>query len=66
MKKETNNIPLHTEVIRYGEILTDDNFTEELCVSEDNFRVRTIAYNGKIYYHKMVNGEIIEFKELKS
>lgn len=47
------------DLLWYGEILTDDCY-EHRCV-----RIRTIAYNGRVYYHKMINGEVIEIKELK-
>lgn len=49
------------EALRYGEVLTDDRYT--LGVSW-HYRIRTICYESRIFYHKMVNGEIIEFKEL--
>lgn len=54
------------DALRYGEILTDDNMC---CVNyypkkEDSIRIRTIRYDSVIYYHKMVNGEVVEFKEL--
>lgn len=54
------------DVLRYGEVLTDDswyyfNYDE---AKEDFVRVRTIRYDSRIFYHKMVNGEVVEFKEL--
>lgn len=56
------------EALRYGTILTDDDFVEE--VRHNNrvlylrTRIRTISYNGRIFYHKMFNGDVVSFKEL--
>lgn len=54
------------EVLRYGNVLTDDNlYTIEFCPKKENYiRIRTISYDNRIFYHKMANGEVIEFKEL--
>lgn len=59
------------EALRYGEVLTDDEFEYEILdytscqISETNYhRTRTIRYDNRIFYHKMVNGEVVEFKEL--
>lgn len=57
------------DALRYGEILTDENLYCEFQ-AEDGFedwhyvRIRTIRYESHIFYHKMVNGEVVEFKEL--
>ena len=58
-------------VLRYGEILTDDEFKCDILdytgfqIAETNYhRIRTIRYDNRIFYHKMVNGEVVEFKEL--
>ena len=55
------------ECLRYGDVLTDDNWFCFNCddAKEDFIRVRTIRYNKRIFYHKMENGEVVEFKELK-
>ena len=56
------------EALRYGEVLTDDMVfgkpqgTSVLDI--DWIRIRTILYESCIFYHKMVNGEVVEFKEL--
>ena len=57
------------DALRYGEVLTDDNFTYDILsgkgYDEVEFtRIRTIRYEYRIFYHKMVNGEVVEFKEL--
>lgn len=64
-------VPTHNEILRYGEVLTNDEFVCDILddtgfqIAETNYyRIRTISYDNQIYYHKMVNGEVIEFKEL--
>lgn len=59
------------DALRYGEVLTDDEFVCDILdstgfqiVETNYYRIRTISYNNRIFYHKMVNGEVIEFKEL--
>lgn len=59
------------EVLRYGKVLTDDEFECDILddtgfqIAETNYyRIRTIRYDNRIFYHKMVNGEVVEFKEL--
>lgn len=51
------------DMFRYGKILTDDEFVEHGIVYRP-IRIRTISYDNRIFYHKMVNGEVVEFKEL--
>lgn len=50
------------DVLRYGEYLTDEMYT---TWDMHTYRLRAIRYNGKLYWHKMVDGELIEFKELR-
>ena len=59
------------EALRYGEVLRDDEFEYEILdytscqISETNYhRIRTIRYDNRIFYHKMINGEVVKFKEL--
>ena len=56
------------EALRYGEVLTDDMVfgtpKSKNVLDMDWIRIRTISYDNRIFYHKMVNGEVIEFKEL--
>lgn len=57
------------DALRYGVVLTNDElycemtgadwFSDYGCV-----RIRTISYDNRIFYHKMMNGEVVEFKEL--
>lgn len=66
--KELNNFCVNwvslitpDDALRYGEILTDDMFSDG---TGWYYRIRTISYDNRIFYHKMVNGEVVEFKEL--
>lgn len=56
------------DVLRYGNVLTDDELHYELkgyvTICPIHKRIRTISYDNRIFYHKMVNGEVVEFKEL--
>ena len=47
--------------LRYGKILTNDDFetTDGIFI-----RIRTIDYDGQIYFHKMCNGELVSFTSL--
>lgn len=54
------------DVLRYGTILTDDSF-HHYYEDEDILafvRIRLVSYEGGIYYIKMVNGEVVEFKKV--
>ena len=57
------------DALRYGEILMDDelycNIPGAGWFSDYGYiRIRTIRYDERIFYHKMVDGEVVEFKEL--
>lgn len=47
------------DVLRYGEIIINEEF-----VLYGPIRIRIISYSGSIYYHKMVNGEVVEFEKI--
>ena len=49
------------DVLRYGEIINDENF---VLYSGQNVRIRIISYNDYIYYHKMADGEVVDFKPI--
>ena len=48
-------------VLRYGEIINDESF---VLYSGQNVRIRIISYNDYIYYHKMADGEVVDFKSI--
>lgn len=52
------------DALRYGTILTDDELYDHYYPMDKYVRIHIIAYNGIIYYHKMVNGEVVEFKKV--
>lgn len=56
------------DALRYGEVLTDDMVfgkpKGKSVLDIDWIRIRTILYESRIFYHKMVDGEVVEFKEL--
>ena len=49
-------------ILRYGEYLTDEQYT---TWDNHNYRLRAIRYNDKLYWHKMVDGELVEFMILR-
>ena len=49
------------DVLRYGEVVSDESF---VLYSGQNVRIRIISYNDYIYYHKMADGEVVDFKPL--
>ena len=49
------------DVLRYGEVINDESF---VLYSGQNVRIRIISYNDYIYYHKMANGEVVDFKPI--
>ena len=50
------------DVLRYGEYLTDKAYA---TWDNHRYRLRAILYEGKLYWHKMVDGELVEFKILR-
>ena len=49
------------DVLRYGEIINDESF---VLSDSQNVRIRIFAYNDYIYYHKMADGEVVDFKSI--
>ena len=49
------------DVLRYGEIISDESF---VLYSGQNVRIRIFSYNYYIYYIKMVDGEVVDFKPI--
>lgn len=52
------------DVLHYGTILTDDNLIHTCKDECDYVRIRIIACDGVVYYHKMIDGEVVEFKKV--
>lgn len=63
-----DKVVTHDDALRYGEVLTDDTYEiyNPLRYNKKikDIRIRTIRYESRIFYHKMMNGEVVEFKEL--
>lgn len=49
-------------VLRYGLVITDDMMFTDNADWAAHIRVRLINYCGNLYYHKMIDGKIIDFK----
>ena len=49
------------DVLRYGEIISDESF---VLYSGQNVRIRIFSHNNCIYYHKMTDGEVVDFKPI--
>ena len=49
------------DVLRYGEIINDESF---VLSDSQNVRIRIFSHNNYIYYHKMVDGEVVDFKPI--
>jgi hypothetical protein len=52
------------DVLRYGAIITDDQLYDRCDDMAAEVRIRLASYENVIYYIKMVNGEIEEFKKV--
>lgn len=52
------------DVIRYGTILTDDELYDRCDEMAAWVRIRLVNYDNSIYYIKMINGEVVEFKKV--
>lgn len=51
-------------VLRYGRTITDDTFGKTVTEfgQRNAIRIRYISYCDKLYYHKMIDGEVVDFK----
>lgn len=53
--------PCAENALRYGEIIVDEAYD----TWRNTYRLRVIKYNDTLYWHKMVDGEVVEFKVLR-
>ena len=53
--------PVENDILRYGTILTDDELWDE---TDACIRIKIVSYEQAVYYIKMVNGEVVEFKKV--
>lgn len=52
------------DVLHYGVILTDDELFDRCDDMAAEVRIRLFGYKSIIYYIKMINGEVEEFKKV--
>ena len=52
------------DVLRYGEIINDENLVDFAIDDKNYVRIRIFSYNDYIYYIKMVDGEVVDFKPI--
>ena len=50
------------DMLRYGEIIVDEIYN---TWDGHLYRLRAIRYEGKLYWHKMVDGRLMEFRGLR-
>lgn len=46
-----------SELIRYGEIVADDELYSMCSEYADNVRITIVKYGGNVFYTKRINGE---------
>ncbi len=54
----------HEDALHYGTILTDDNLFDRCDDVASCIRIYTIAYENSIFYLRMINGNMTEFKKI--
>ena len=58
-----NNI--ERDLLDYGEFITDDEYQEKIDTRHWHIgRIRLISYQGELYYHKMINGVVVECRKV--
>ena len=53
-------------ILRYGKVITDDAYASVVIEFgwRQAVRIRLIAYNDELYYHKMVGGGLVECRKV--
>ena len=52
------------DVLRYGEVIVDENLVNFAIDGKNYVRIRIFSYNDYIYYIKMADGEVVDFKPI--
>lgn len=52
------------DVLQYGVIITDDDVLVSDYDTHEHIRIRLIAYNDDLYYHKMIDGDVVECRKV--
>lgn len=50
------------DVLRYGDIVVDEIYD---TWDGHTYHLRAIRYENKLYWHKMVDGKLMEFRSLR-
>ena len=56
--KIKNTYKLSEDVLRYGNYTIVNSFD----TGRGYYTIRIIEFGGKVYFHKMLNGKLVEFK----
>ena len=51
-------------ILQYGKVITDDDMLVSDYDAYEHIRIRLISYNGDLYYHKMVGGDLVECRKV--
>lgn len=54
--------PCAKDVLRYGEIIVDEMYD---TWDGHTYRLRVVRYDDKLYWHKMVDRKLVEFRSLR-
>ena len=54
------------DILRCGKVITDDGYASVVTEfgRRQDIRIRLIAYNDELYYHKMVGGDLVECRKV--
>lgn len=55
--------PTSDDILRYGKAVTDDQIYKTFPVLSYT-RIRLITYGGELWYHKMIDGEVVDFRHV--
>lgn len=61
--------PNSDDILRYGKLIMDDQM-HTINVDVDrrpvtgDVRIRLVEFNGQLFYHKMVNGDVVECRKV--
>lgn len=61
---EDDTPPTSDDLLRYGKIIADENMIVSDDDAHDHIRIRLIAYDGDLYYHKICDGDVVECRHV--
>ena len=59
LTEEYNNDDAWLDILLYGNVITDEMLYSRCDEAAANVSIRLIKYHDKLYYHKMMNGKIV-------